>query len=351
MKKIIFSALSLILLLQLTLVNAECLNSADDYAVEVVLNKPDAISNLALLNSAKNVVVDNGKYILKSINPNMGVVIESLGRDVSVRVQVPMKSESKSIPKLEFVTSRKGDLNISEDFYNGWRITCGSEVDCEFKKGKTSILASLSGTRYEIDIEINENLASCQGCDGACIASVNSRCVNKQLRDDIENILKHSGLIDSFSELLVSYRVISSGEVIMNDLTPEASDNINWNDAMRNELLYLRNLNLIFISSEDIEEISKLANQGSAGQNSRIVYDSDAGKWNYYYKTMFPSITKLVNCQELRTSTIPAEEVSFSSGGIVSGYFFVPIMITLLLFTLIGILVIIARIVEKTKKA
>jgi len=361
MKKLFLFA---ILLTLLPSVLASCINSADDYAVEVALNKPGIEYDLSKLNNAQNVIIDNGKYVLKSdYSSSIATILEEQSSlttgsssGLSVRLQIPLKAKDKTVPSLKFLsTSLKGKLNISEDNYNGWRISCvsGNPIpQCEFKKGLTVISAGLvSHNKYEATIETNEDLKQCaSSCDGRCISSV---CIDKQLKTDIESIMKYSGLASNFDEATSSYRLISSGNIQTIDLVPETSEETDWKSALSQELKSLRTSKIILITESEISEISLLAEQGAAGINSRIVYGEDSqGKegWFYYDKTKFPTLTTLRNCKEFPVSMIPAGELSFNTNIIVPTYYLVPIIIALSLILLFTFLLIIARLVEKNQR-
>jgi len=363
MKKLFLLAI-LAILLTFPSVLASCINSADDYAVEVVLNKPGIEYDLSKLNNAQNIIIDNGRYILKSdYSSSIATILEpqsslTTGQvsGLSVRLQIPLKAKDKTVSNLKFIsTNLRGKLNISEDNYNGWRISCvsGNPIpQCEFKKGLTVISAGLvSQNKYEATIETNENLKECASlCDGRCISSL---CIDKQLKTDIESIMKYSGLASSFDEVASSYRLISSGNIQTIDLVPETSEEIDWKSALSQELKSLRTSKIILITDTEISEISLLAEEGASGINSRIIYGEDSqGKegWYYYDKTKFPTLTTLRNCKEFPVSMIPAGELSFNSNIIVPTYYLVPIIIALSLILLFTFLLIIARLVEKNQR-
>ena len=364
MKKLFLFTILTIILTLLPLVMASCINSADDYAVEVVLNKPGIEYDISKLNNAQNIIIDNGKYILKSdYSSSLATILEEQSSlttgsssGLSVRLQIPLKAKDKTVPSLKFLsTSLKGRLNISEDNYNGWHISCVSgnpTPQCEFKKGLTLISAGLvSQNKYEATIETNENLIKCtSACDGRCISSL---CIDKQLKTDIESIIKYSGLAISFNEIALSYRLISSGNIQTIDLVPETSEEIDWKSAVSQELTFLRTSKIILITDSEISEISLLAEKGAAGINSRIIYGEDtqgSEGWFYYDETKFPTLTTLRNCKEFPVSMIPAGDLSFNSNIIVPTYYLVPAIIAASLFLLFIFMIVIARLVEKNQR-
>ena len=341
---------------------ALCINTADNYAVEVLLNNPDIDYNLNLFNSAQNVIIKNNQYILRAeYDSNLALVLEKISLPLSgllIRLQLPVKSEEKNLPYLKFSsTAARGIINVSGESYNGWSISCikgNPPAQCEFDKEKTSILvSSISLNKYEITIETREELKNCEGCDGRClIFSGEGKCISKKLKDDIESILKHAGLISSIEEILSSYKLISSGNAVITDLSPEIKDNIDWEEALKQELVRLKRDSIIAITNSDIEAISELAEKGKAGQNSRIVFGEDAKgnkKWLYYYETKFPILTKLENCQEFSLLLLPTGNLIFS-GQEISTYWLIPLIITLSLVILLILLIITARVINLNKR-
>lgn len=361
--KITFTLALILTFSSLPLISATCINSADDYAVEVVLNKPGITYDLNKLNNAENVALNNNLCILKSeYSSSIATILETksdltcgLVTGLSVRLQMPVKSETKTMPYLKFVSSAKGMLNISEESYNGWEISCiqGDPIpQCEFRKSKTIITASLTGKKYELTIETNENLKSCSPCDGRCITNEN-KCINKDLRTDIEDILTHSQLIKNFEDIMISYRIAGTGNAVITDLSSESVQEIDWKQALRQELTTLRSNNIISITNSDIDEISELAKQGSAGINSRIIFGEDTTgneKWLYYKETKFPTLTKLQNCKEFPISLIPAGDLAFSNQTKISSYYLIPMIMAAALAVLFIFLTVIARIIETSKR-
>ncbi|MBU3913277.1 MAG: hypothetical protein KKB21_03475 [Nanoarchaeota archaeon] len=366
--KITLTLTLILTLIFLPSVLASCINSADDYAVEVVLNKPGIEYDLKALNNAQNIFINNGRYILKSdYSSSLAAILEEQtglttlqSSGLSVRLQIPVKAKSTIVPNLKFVsTGLKGMLNVSEEPYNGWKISCvdGNPIpQCEFKKGLTTISAGLVGqTKYEATIETNENLKECSSsCDGRCIGSINMKCIDKQLKDDIESMMKHSGLAKSFDEIASSYRIISSGNIQTTDIAPETSTEIDWETALSQQLRFLRLNKIIAITDLEIEQISSLAQAGAAGINSRIIYGEDPHgneTWLYYDKTTFPALTTLKNCKEFPLSSIPAGTLAFNTNISIPTYYLVPIIISISLITLFIFLLAVARLVNKNQKA
>lgn len=345
-------------------VSAICINSADNYAAEVLLSTPKASYNFDSLDSAKNIIIDNNRYVLQSeYHSNLALILEEQTSPISglsIRLQIPVKSKEENLPYLKFSsTSAKGTLNISgEIFHDGWKISCIqgiSPAQCEFVKGKTEILALLSSKKYEISIGTREELKDCKNCDGRCISNT-GKCLSLELKNDIEKILQYTGLVSSIDELFSQYKVITSGSAVITDLTPENLSSINWQEAMKNELSQLKKQLIISIEDVDIEGISQLAMQGMSGQNSRIMYGEDKNsekRWLYYYEIKLPILTKLENCLEFPKSLVPTSMIIFNERSTISTYYLIPLIFTSALIFILAILITAARIIEskKIKKA
>ena len=101
---------------------AYCIKSSDDYATEVVLNKPDVEYNLNYLATAKNVILREGKYTFLSHSSDKILVIiseidEKLtgGRaGLSIKLQSPTKTKQEIAHTLDLISkSTKGKTGSS----------------------------------------------------------------------------------------------------------------------------------------------------------------------------------------------------------------------------------------------
>lgn len=362
---IFFIALICFSLLFISQVSSICLTSTDDYASEVILNKPGTSYNLNMLINAKNIIKEGDKYILQSVyNQSLAVILEkqadliSGASALSIRLQLPLKIVKKQIPYFKFSTTLSNvKLNMSDKEYDGWKINCLEGFptpQCEFTKDKTSILVSLvSSSKYDISIETNEQLSDCgMSCDGICMGTSEKKCIERHLKNDIQDILKHAKLVSVFEEMLSSYRILGTGSILIEDLAPETQISIDWKAAMNQELEILRKQNIISLSDSDINNITILADKGTAG-NSRVVYSKDQNgteMWLYYPDSLFPTLNKLKNCNDFSVSLLPAGSLSFDKQQRISTYYLIPLLITIFLFLLFLILIIIARLIDNRKK-
>jgi len=359
---ILLGFIGIIIIVASFLASALCTNSADDYAVEVLLNKEGISYNTDLLNSAQNVVIDKNKYILQSeYNPSLALILEkpqSPLAGLSVRIQIPVKSDTKTVPYLKFSTTSSKSLNFTgEEVYNGWGVSCidGNPVQqCEFVKQNLDVFADRISSNYEINIEVSESLQSCKSCDGKCLSYLGkSACFAKEQEDDIQNLLVHFGFISMSESIFTSYKISSLGNADATTISPVINDAIDWKIALKQELYRLSRDSIIIIAPSDIDSISELAAPGKAGQNSRIVYGEDENnnkKWMYYYETKFPELTRLENCNEFSVSLVPTGMVVFSGDNNLSPYYIIPIVFTVFLAIMLVVLITLARVININKR-
>ncbi|MEA3345574.1 MAG: hypothetical protein U9Q78_04930 [Chloroflexota bacterium] len=91
-----------------------------------------------------------------------------------------------------------------------------------------------------------------------------------------------------------------------------SADEFDWQEAMRTELAWLRDKGVIVgLSDAEIEEIAAACERGTAGYNSRIVYE--AGKWLPYRETSQPQLLKGEltggSCRGFSLDVLPEETV------------------------------------------
>jgi hypothetical protein len=114
---------------------------------------------------------------------------------------------------------------------------------------------------------------------------------------------------------------------------------------MRQELVALVSKNAVSLSNSDIEQISQLAARGQAGQNYRIVYDSESDSWQYYDLLDNAILTDKRDCQAYK---IPSDDVRASPES-TRIFYLVPLIITLAGVFLLGLLAVIAHIINRGK--
>jgi len=353
MNKKIFIVIFLFFLLPLT---KACINPTDSFAAEVVLSKPKTYYNLGLFLKARNFLYEEGKYIFQSeYNKNLAAILTEVSAPVcktnclSVRLQTPLEEEEIKMPYFSIISSVSGGVKMSEGItnYKGWDIIAGKN-NFEFRKDQVSIIISSFKRRNDIIIEVNEKLGSCGGCNGKCIYNPKgNKCIPKEIKESVEEVLKFSGLINRFSELFSSYRTVEA-ERTLKDFNPVIKWDMDWEEAMRQEIVGLKRKGVINIEDKDIEEIARLAEKGKAGHNSRIVYSEEKERWVYYYDIESPVFVKEIRCEDFPLSKIPKKTLDFKKITL-SVYYLIPLLTAFFLALILAGLILIARIITKKR--
>ena len=337
-------SLLLLMLVAIPLVLA-CNSPTDSFASEVTLNKPGIIYDLSRLGSLNNVNFDGSSYVLQSVYSNLATIISKDGDTISIRNQIPVVTETKKIPYTEFTSSfTGGKININRplSYYNGWTINKYSS-NLELVKDEKRVSVSFSNANYELLFQLYKRYANCDSCDGKCIYSkYGDVCIPQSDIKDISNILIYSGLITSQDQIFYNYKIIGIGERSVSDLYPQASiENIDFQEAMKQELSWLKLQGVISLDDSDIQQISILSYKGSSG-NQRVVYSNES-KWDHYYNLIQVSERELV-CKDFPQSAIPKSLPSGITGSVISSpYYFVPIFTSVFLIVLLIILIVTAR--------
>lgn len=342
MKKIIFF-IFLGIFLTLNFAGA-CINSNDNYAAEVILPNQIADYNLAFINNAGNVQIVNNQYVFQSeFSNNISAILKEVDKGISVRIQMPTKLADRKLPyfRIDSIISGK-DVDESA-VINDWQIQCSGE-NCVYKQGNLTVTINLlSSKKYEVKVETSQNFENCQNCDDTCIYdSGRSFCVYNSLTASLEFLLRRLELINSFDDLLINKKV-DSGISQFQDIVPISQENVNWPEALRQELYWLKSSNIISIKNSDIEAISKLANGGQAG-NKKIVWNRDS--WVYYDST-----NSSVMQQECNTfSLVPTGAVTFEQINAGSLYYLVPLFIIGLILIIFLSALLVARVRQSHKR-
>ncbi|MEM3405822.1 MAG: hypothetical protein QW117_02535 [Candidatus Pacearchaeota archaeon] len=363
----------------ISLVYADCINSLDDYAIEILFNKQDITKDLSLLENAKNVNYINGNFIFKSsVSDNIALILKKVSYPfcydcLSLRIQVPVNKTSEEVSFFEFSTVLKNkSLSFNESIFNNassWDYECFLNFCSFYKENLFIYLDNSISNSTKINIEIYGEDIRDYNCDGKKVYySTGVFCINNKNKEEIENLLKNLKIIDKVDELFLNYKIENSGKKIMEKFYPDLKSDffyslqkqnltrnykedlsdIDWNLITEKEIRWIRFNNLITISNKDILEISNLAKLGYAGINKRIYYgEDDNGKkrWLYYYESKDAKLTKFNNCEDFSLSIIPKEDlfINYPKKGNINLYYLLPIIVTSILFLILIILIIIAR--------
>ena len=335
-----------------------CINSLDDYALELILNKPNITYDLGKLAKAQPLNKQDNVFILQSqYNKELASIIKETNQSekllLSIRLQLPAKTEAKAIPYFSFISSlaNKKISSLEEfTFFNGWKILSISSLYYEAKKDNIHLVINSAKNKYDLVFEINDFLQGCKNCEGKCIQQSLSNpygeaCLDSRQKKEINTLLAFL-FNSSFEDLFYNFRVIGKGEKIVTDLS-QLKQEIDFSEALKQELVFLKKNSIVNIDDKDISNLAKLADKGMAG-NSRIVYGN--GNWVYYYASVNPALTKELNCQEFSPVSIPSNTPVFQEEKI-SVYYLVPILISISFVLALIVIILLARlIVKKSQK-
>ncbi|PIN77372.1 hypothetical protein COV15_02295 [Candidatus Woesearchaeota archaeon CG10_big_fil_rev_8_21_14_0_10_34_12] len=351
MKKILISAV-IVMMLSLSNIMA-CTHSTDSFASEVLLNKPGIDYHLNFIKNADNVLIkDNGEYIFKSRSEELYTILKEVDGKLSVRLQIPVRTKYVNQNYIKIIkTAKAGEIvtNLS-----GWNTECAYS-SCVFKKDDLSVMTNkISEDKYTVTIEIRNDIKNCisGACNGKCMYySEETFCIPQNYVDELKNFVISTEISPSIDTLLSGaevQKIAYFGE----DLVPELEMTIDWPEAMKNELTFLKSSAIIGITNKEIDDISNLAEQGKAGDNLKIIYGEDRNKnkgWFYYYETKSPIIQKPLNCEEYPLSEIPSKYIIFNKNAD-TFYYALPVALVTGVIALFFILLLISRVMENIKK-
>jgi len=329
-------------LLSLQSVWASCLTSSEEYAVEVVIP-----SQFAGRIPSEAVALGEWYAFPSTYDSQLLVLLKQTRtpEGLAVRLQLPTTIEENTQPHLKLLsTSAPGVVKSNlADTVGRWSVRC-TDSECTFTQDAFTITAETRGTPREVTLDISEPLAPCSdACSGACIATpTTSRCLPQRYESDIETLLRLANISDSFEELLASYRVLGSEELVIIDIVPSVSPLVNWEEAVRQELVTMRSEGALTLPREDIEAIARLARRGQAGQNYRIVFDTVQDAWMYYDQTVNPSLTAERDCTPY--TSLAGEPIPLGAQNEpISLFFLVPLALGIVGILLIILLALVAR--------
>ena len=275
-----------------------CLTSSEDYAAEVVL------TDYNLLNLRKITSESSGQFSKPAeYDPRLLALFEETSnpQGLSVKLQLPTKiNEIKSPSTRILSTSSTGELKkLNIERFGAWQVSCTDEK-CDFTQSNKKVSVNTAQQPQEVLVEINEELQTCtESCSGVCFSSAaGSRCIDSKTKNELDTLLKFFGISDEFEDLLASYRIPGSENIVILDIEPEIDPYINWQEAMRQELVVLTKNSVVNLQRDGIEAIASLSKRGQAGQNYRMVYDFRNSQWTYYDKTQGAILTSQRDCRE-----------------------------------------------------
>jgi hypothetical protein len=210
---------------------------------------------------------------------------------LDVKIQVPTKfvysSHSELRIKLDNLPLITKEVN--QDYFKSLGYEIKGGVQDDYLRGyliKENIdiavwSYSFSNIEEEEDDEKDEKRESFSGFS---IQVRNQSTLTPELEEEFRNILEAYGFnSDVLSQAEITPRTIQDVDLepaidIDTDLAVDILDAFNWGQALRTELEWLQDNNVISgLTNSDLDGIEKVANKGTAGWNSKIRYFK--GEW------------------------------------------------------------------------
>ena len=343
----------------------QCRMTADDYATEVLLNRDYVDYNLDSLENAENISEYNGGYILKSFYGNNLYTILSEQQDISaenpsgekflsVRLQVPLEKIEENVSYFKITSFRRfnyADLNNNAE---GWTKACNEKDDsCVFEKEDISLTIEKKDNAFSGYIYfLNPQFGLCynaRDCYGECIYfSSEKRCIPNAVIEETNYLIGSIGIAQNFDDFVMS-RKTEAGTYSISKLVPQNGGTIKWEDAMKEELLWLKGNDMIHITERDVLEIAILSDAGRVDGN-KVFYginEANSLAWTYHsnVKSRIPGED---DCSEFPPQTAGITGfIAFDTELLAKTYILVPLIFIGIIFGVIIILFVTAKIINK----
>jgi hypothetical protein len=316
----------------------------DYFAAEVLLSKPDIVSNIDFLKYAENVVVQEHSVTYRSdFDDRIAFVLTDVNQGdgphgLSVRLQLPVKEDSKPYvySSVELADAKLSD--VGKDFleslgYEVEMIAVGTRDEDPVRDGVDERPverpadekpvwdegAAIEGIPIPADdtiadipvINDNDNSVPAPPPVDVSAAWIQSIFLSKgdirwiivQYGSGVEFVLNIPGTDtisnearQDFQQMIAFYgldrnamNLLDGNMAVMKtvDLVPDADinrDKFDFKLAMKTELEWLKSNGIIAgITEQDVSEIANVLEPGMAGWYSRVVYSD--GSWLPFYKT------------------------------------------------------------------
>ena len=343
----------------------QCRMTADDYATEVLLNLDYVDYNLDSLKNADNVLKYNGKYAFKSFYGNNLYTILSEQEDtsaknpskkklLSVRLQIPLSKVEENISYFRITSFKRFNYADLGSNAKGWIKVCNEKADsCVFEKEDISITIERNLNVFSGYIDfLNPQFDACYNagdCNGKCIYfSSERRCISKAVIGEIDNLVVSIGIANNFDDFVMS-RKTETGTYSISKLIPENNGAIKWEDAMKDELLWLKGHDMIHITKRDIMEIAILSDAGKVWGNKVFygVNEADSLAWTYHINEK-GRIAGKYDCEEFPPKTAGITGfIAFDTKLLAKTYVLVPLIFAGFIVVVLLILFIAAKILDK----
>ena len=344
-----------------------CVNPTDSFATEVLLNKPGVSYNLSEMIGSDDVIVkmkevpvksehehtgvptpqaimipeNNSTAITETVspklpaetrteldriiyrshhNPNVAVILSedqipikvngewNEDRYLSVKIQIPTKYVHRSVPYIrigltEDVYTAALDIEACADL--GWDAEVSGSGSWTTDDGERRTMRSYSLRKGDIQIEVMPAERTSQEKTDVHVTVNNATSLSEGAKDEITDVLVAIGFFEPAD--IIDDTAIVSDIREWDDLESAisvAADDFDFGAAMKTELGYLRGVGVIVgLTDGDVDEIASVSVRGTAGFNSRIVYED--GEWIPYRETGNPVLMKLTDCGGFPITELP----------------------------------------------
>ena len=283
-------SLSIFLMLLFAFQAYPCFSPTDMFAVEVTLNKPGIDYDLERIESAVNVVSQDGSFVYQShFDPRVAAILkvmdgENLPTGLSVRLQIPTQTIRISYITIDFNFPMKDGQPTQVDATS--LKSLGYEVQVARKENEDFQSVSVSLTKDDIDVNII--LDSHRGANRAAFSARISDAdeLNDAMKTELKQIFRSLGLDESVLDTAnAAPRPGALADLV--EARDIDRDTFDFLSAMKAELEWLKKEGIIAGSDDkDIAAISQLSTASQAGWNNRVVYEN--GKWLLYSETKNP---------------------------------------------------------------
>ena len=245
-------------------------------------------------------------------------------RYLSVKIQIPTKDVHKSVPYIrigltEDVNAATFDIDASADL--GWDAEVSGSGSWTTEDGERRTMRSYLLQKGDIRINVMPADRTSLEETEVSVTVNNATSLSEGAKDEIADVLVAIGFFEPTD--MIEDTAIASNIREWDDLESAigvAADDFDFGAAMKTELGHLISVGVITgLTDTDVDEIASASVCGTAGFNSRIVYED--GGWIPYRETGNPILMKLGDCggfsiTELPgglASSVPTESTTYAS--------------------------------------
>ncbi|MEA1869698.1 MAG: hypothetical protein U9N09_06110 [Euryarchaeota archaeon] len=347
-----------------------CYSPTDSFATEVLLNKPGVSYNLSGMIESDDVIVktkevpvesekidgvptpqmiiipeNNSTVITGAVsagepvetrteldaiiyrshyNQDVAVILDRVhnynegewddAKHISVKIQIPTKDVHKSMPYIgigltEDVYTAALDIDASADL--GWDFEVSGSGSWTTEDGERRTMRSYLLRKGGIQINVIPADRTSLEETVVSVTVNDAESLSESAKDEITDVLVAIGFFESTD--IIDDTAIVSNIREWDDLESAigvAADDFDFGAAMKTELGYLISVGLIVgLTDTDVDEIASVCLRGTAGFNSRIVYED--GEWIPYRETGNPILMRLAaDCGGFSITQLPGETAS-----------------------------------------